>query len=275
MKRAIIIFLLLLFGEMQGICDSEFYPQEQLPEIQNYNEQNQVDSTTNQNSNFSDLSNYNNINNIGNTNLSKIEYTLFGSSFESQNIGIRLDRIEKSLFSKTYPKAPLGQRIDNIISNFNQINKMPNISRNDLNRLEAKAFSQNFAQLNPEKRIEHLEEKMFGAAQSGDLKTRLENLKTASKYNNGQSVNNILPVSKTGWRGVASSIGNAFNGGTMTGITPPIGSYSNYGYGTPYMNVGGGNYGMNGGYNSTGPGMLREYNGFSNFGTGAGVTILN
>lgn len=273
MKRAIIILLLLLFGEMQGKCDTEFYPQEQLPEMQNYNEPNQVDS--NENSNFTSLGNYSNVNNTGNTNLTKIEYTLFGSSFENQNIGLRLERIEKSLFNKTYPKAPLGQRIDTIISNFNQINKTPNISRNDLSRLEAKAFSQNFAQLSPEKRVERLEEKMFGAAQSGDLKTRLENLKTASKYNNGQSVNNILPVGKTGWRGVASNIGNAFNGGTMTGFTPPIGTFSNYGYGTPYMNIGGGNYGMNGGYSTRGPGMLREYNGFSNVGTGAGVTILN
>lgn len=271
MKRAIIILLLLLFSEMQGICETEFYPQEQLPEMQSYNEPNQVDSSMNQNSSFTNLSSYSNVNNMGNTtsgnmNLSKIEYTLFGSTFENQNIGLRLERIEKSLFNKTYPKAPLGQRIDTIISNFNQINKMPNISRNDLNRLEAKAFSQNFAQLNPDKRVERLEEKMFGAAQSGDLKTRLENLKTAAKYNNGQSVNNILPVGKTGWRGVASNIGNAFGGGTMTGLTPPIGPYNNYGYGNSYMN---------GGYNSTGPGMLREYNGFSNFGTGAGVTILN
>lgn len=275
MKRAIIIFLLLLFGEMQGKCDADFYPAEQPVDsgMQSYNEQSEPVQQINQNNNFNTFDNYNNVNNTSNTNLSKIEYTLYGRSFESQNIGIRLGRIEKSLFSTTYPNQSYEQRIDNIISNFNQINKMPNISKSDLNRLEAKAFNQNFAQLSPEKRVERLEEKIFGAAQSGDLKTRINNLKLATKFNNGQSVNNINPMMKTGWRGIASTLGNAFNGGTMTGFTPPIdSSYNNYN--TPYMGIGGGNYGMNGGY-SNNRGLFREYNGFSNFGTGAGVRILN
>lgn len=276
MKRAIIIFLLLLFGEMQGRCDADFYPAEQpiSSDMQNYDDQNQQDSSMEQNNSFNNFGNYNNVNNTSNTNLSKIEYTLFGRSYENQNISMRLGRIEKSLFSKTYPNQSYDQRIDNIISNFNQINKMPNISKNDLNRLEAKAFNQNFTQLAPEQRVERLEEKIFGAAQSGDLKTRINNLKLATKFNNGQSVNNLNPMMKTGWRGIAAGLGNAFSGGTMTGFTPPIGStYDNYGY-SPYSGFGAGGYGTNGGY-SNGPGMRREYNGFSNFGTGMGVKILN
>ena len=161
-----------------------------------------------------------------------------------------------------------------------KINKFPNISRNDLNRLESKVFNQNFPQINPEKRIERLEQQMFGAAQSGDLKTRLDNLKTAAKYSNENNMNYPQTAARTGWKGLALNMGNSFCGGRMTGFTPPISPfYNNYGYGmNPFMNVGNGGFGMNNGYNSgynRGPGGYREYDSTQNVGTGMGVTILD
>lgn len=272
MKRAIVALLLFLFSATTVKSETNLFPPLQpiKDSTQNYSEQN-ISQPNEETEYYNNDKNNNNISN--NTNLSKIEYTLFGQTYEEQNISTRLSRIEKSLFSRTFTNTPYGQRIDNIISNFNQVNKYPDISKNELNRLETKVFNQNFVQMTSEARVERLEEKMFGAAQSGNLKTRLENLKTAVRYQNNNN-NNYPPIVNSGWKGIGARFGNSFWGGTMTGFTPPIGpAYSNYGN-DPFMNLGGGNYGMNGGYR-TNTGNFREYGGFSNVGTGAGVTILD
>jgi len=228
------------------------------------------------------------------SNIGKIEHTLFGKTFSNQNIATRLSRIEKTLFTKTYPDASESQRIDNIISNFNQINKYPNISKNVLTKLENKVFNQNFQQNSPERRIERLEQQVFGAAQGGDMDSRYNTLQTAVRDYNSSSPNddsdfyNSAP--KTGLRGLMGTLGDSMLGGSMTGFTPMM---------SPYMSMGGNgmspyNSGYNNGinnYNSnsygnlcppSGSGIYRGcrtntgyHESYSDFGSGAGVTILD
>lgn len=228
----------------------------------------------------------------------KIEQSLFGRSFGNQNILSRLSRIEKSLFNKTYPSASVAQRLDNIISNFNQLNKYPNISRNTLSKIESRIFSQSFPQNSTDRRVERLEQQIFGAVQSGDMNSRYKNLIVASKkFNADNVINSYYPVPASGpkLRNVLGNFGNTMMGGNMTGCTPPIDPNSAYSYNdTPAYNN---NYAYNNGsdFNSpfasfapgSGSGIYRGYgnnNGpfgysygesFNNYGSGAGVHILN
>lgn len=215
--------------------------------------------------------------------LSRIEQSLFGRSFVSQNVSSRLSRIEKTLFNTTYPNSSAAQRIDNVISNFNQLNKYPNISKNTLSKIENKVFSQTFPQNSPDRRIERLEQQMFGAVQSGDITSRYQNLITASKkFNPDTVINSYYPMPAGGpkLRNVLGNLGNTMLGGSMTGFTPPIDPYGygpngNYSCNNPLagLNSGGGIYrgsrvnnGLNGySYNDS----------FSDFGTGTGVHILD
>jgi len=226
---------------------------------------------------------YNNVTNLPNPftvqpnlkypDVTKIEQTLFGNTYTKQDITIRLSRIERSMFSATYPGASVDQRVQNIIMNFNQINQNPNISQNVLSRIEAKVLNQKFPQNSAQRRIERLEEQVFGAVQSGDLDTRYQNLLTASKKFNNLAQNSIVP--STGWRGIVQNLGNSFvGGGYVTGVTPPINPYygnyspSTYGYSANPFGNGSGIYrGIR-----TNTGM---YDGFQDFGSGAGVNILD
>lgn len=223
--------------------------------------------------------------------ISNIENSLYGRTFEMQNISTRLSRIEKTLFTTTYPSANNLQRIDNIISNFNQINKYPNISRNILSRMENKVFSQTFQQNTPERRVERLEQQVFGAVQSGDVQTRYENLLTAVKdYSNinQNSTDSYNPanIANGGWKGLVGMLGSSLLGGSMTGFTPPITPYGNsYGYNTPYMNNGMNSmntYGNIFPQRPQGSGIYKGYrsntgyyDSYNDFGTGTGVTILD
>lgn len=208
--------------------------------------------------------------------LNRIEQAMFGRVYAGLNITTRLSKIEKSLFNATYPSAPTNQRIDNIISNFNQINKYPNISRNGLSKLENKIFNQDFSQNSAQRRIERLEQQVFGAEQSGNLTTRYENLVVAVKYYNTNPTNNYYPnsVASSGLRGMMNNMGNSMIGGSMTGMTPPMGPSYN-GYNDPFssLNPGGGiyrGYGVNNGLRG-----YRYQDDFENFGTGTGVKILD
>lgn len=216
--------------------------------------------------------------------IGRIEQSLFGRSFANQNIASRLSRIEKSLFNTTYPTSSAVQRLDNIISNFNQLNKYPNISRNTLSKLESKVFNQSFPQNSADRRIERLEQQIFGAVQSGDMEIRYKNLIAASKnFNADNVINSYYPASGPKLRNVLGNFGNTMLGGSMTGCTPPIEPYgysynnNNSGYNNPFANFspGGGSgiyrgYGTNNGLNGY------SYNdSFTNYGTGAGVHILD
>lgn len=234
--------------------------------------------------------------------LSEIESSLYGRNYPSQKMSSRLSRIEKSLFNATYPNSTNLQRIDNIISNFNQINKYPNISKSTLSKIETQIFNQKYSMNNPQRRIERLEENLFGATQSGDLNTRFNNVQQAVKAyasNSNPALNNIYPnynTPRTGWKGLSGNLGNALlGGGSMTGFTPPLNPYFNQNncnmYNrnafptntTVYNNAGYNpynNFGLGGSSNANNQSIRSnrgyyEGSGMQNFSSGAGVTILD
>lgn len=220
--------------------------------------------------------------------VNRIEQSLFGRSFANQNVASRLTRIEKSLFNATYPSAPVSQRLDNIISNYNQLNKYPNISRNNLSKIEAKIFGQSFPQNSTDKRVERLEQQMFGAIQGGEMQTRYKNLMMASKnFNADKVISSYYPV-PMGVPKLKNVLGNFSNmGGNMTGYTPPIDPNTDYDSEFTSNNNLGGNNPFAGFGPGCGNGIYRGYgtnNGpygysygesFNNFGTGTGVHILD
>lgn len=267
MKRALIICMILVLSETAGYCDVTF-----LPPLQSINQNN---SMQDYNNNITTLPDPFAKQNIANKqNLNSIEQSLYGRIFSMQNISIRLSRIEKTLFNKTYPNASEIQRLDNIISNYNQINKYPNISSNVLSRIESQVFNQRFPQYSPQRRIESLEQEMFGAVQSGDLSARYETLKIAAKNYRANNYTNCNPnaIGQTGWKGIASAIGSSLLGGTMTGFTPQIDPYCNpddvY---SSYMNTYPNSSGIYRGYRSN-HGYRDDY---QNYGSSSKVTILD
>lgn len=280
MKRIFVLCIFIMVSQKAAFSAVSYFP----PLQPVYSEPVQL---RNYNDNLTSLPDpFNNPVNLNYSALAKIENSLYGHTFTNQNISVRLERIERSLFNTTFRNATPAQRIDNIISNFNQLNKYPNISANILTRLENKVFNRTYQQNTIENRIERLEQQVFGAVQSGDMDTRYEALVSAIKSYNTTSMNqNLIPNTgqNRGIRGIANALlNNAIFGGTMTGFTPPIdpyyGNYSN-GYTTPYNpyanqnmnNFGGSGYGSYQGYR-TNHGM---YDGFHNYGSGASVHILD
>jgi len=217
--------------------------------------------------------------------ISEVERSLYGKAYTNQDISLRLARLEKSIFSTTYPNSTLSQRVDNIILNYNQMNQYPNISKTGLSRIEAKVFGRNYAQNDPQSRIERLEQELLGAVQEGDLASRYETLKTAvNSYNNNMAQNyyqDPLGTTPRGLKGLLGTLGSAvMGGGMMTGYTPSLDPFSTMGYGNN-TGYGNNNYATLGG-SSPGYGM---YNGnrsncgysdqYKDYGTGSRVTILD
>ena len=73
--------------------------------------------------------------------------------------------------------------MDNITKNMDS-GVMYNISNNDLVKLERKVLGRTYEFDDTESRITRMEKEMLGAMQSGNLKSRLETIKTASKHYN-------------------------------------------------------------------------------------------
>lgn len=274
MRRTLVLCFFLAASSMSAYCETTFFPP-----LQPVNQTNSIQDYSNSITSVPDPFVGNSTPNY--SDISRIEQSLFGRNYDGQNINIRLTRIEKILFTTTYPGTPATQRIDNIISNFNQLNKYPNISQNALSKMESKVFGQNFPQNNTQRRIERLEQKIFGAVQSGDMNSRYEAIKIAmNTYNrnlaNGNYQTSYNNAQKGGWKGIANALGSNFMGGTMTGFTPPITPY--YGnnmssYGNPFAGLGSGFYR---GYGSNnGLGGYRYMDQYSNYGSGTGVTILD
>lgn len=280
MKRAVILCLFLFLDATAGKCDPTVFPALQTLSRANSVQQNYGSNVTS----LPDI--YAKPPAINFSGISRIEQSLFGRSFENLDILTRLSRIEKNLFNTTYPNATKEQRIDNIISNFNQINKYPNISKGALSGMEAKIFHQNYPQNGPERRIERLEQQVFGAVQSGDLNTRYENLKIAiNNYNVGKTAYYPTAVAPSGIRGILGNIGNAMMGGSMTGFTPSIDPFDNN-FSAGYNNYNNNGYNILGSpsnpYNMGGHGAYRGYrsnhgysDAYQDFNTGTGVTILD
>lgn len=286
MKRALILCLFMLLSAASAECATSMFPP--LQPLQSLQPDGGVNALQNYSSNnaTSVSDPFVNSSNTNYSNIIPIEQSLFGRSFQNQSISARLSRIEKTLFTTTYPNSSDAQRIDNIILNFNQINRYPNISKNELSRMESNILSQKFPQNGSERRIERLEQQVFGAVQSGDLTARYEALKKASKsYNrNNMDYNNLaqggqgMQSVQGGWRGIANCLSNSFWGGSMTGFTPPISPYYTY-------NSGNNNYNNYNAYSNpylSGSGMYKGYrsnhgysDSFHDYSSGAGVTILD
>lgn len=227
--------------------------------------------------------------------ITQIEYALFKRNYEKQNIYNRLSRIERKLFKKTFNKLPLAARMENITNNMDS-GVMYNISSKELSKLERKVLGRTYEADDTESRITRMEKEMLGAMQSGNLKTRLETIKTASKHYNSypeilqsqtitpqtiypQQYGTIpmqmgyYPPSYGNWnqsrgRGLGgflkNMIGTMFNGGygTMTGYTPPI--YDPYSQFDPGMR-------LRNEYHSN----TRSYIRNRNYGSGSRIRILD
>lgn len=314
MKRALIVCLFLLISGKSAMAATPYFPPLQPMDTPSEILNNRSNITSNPDPFVKTPPSETNIttnptpNNY--SNISKLEQTLFNRTFAEQNITIRLSRLEKKLFNTTYPNANSNKRIDNIISNCNQAMKYPNISKNVLSDLEEKVFGQKFPQNGPVRRIERLEQQVFGAVQSGDINARYDTLRMAVKaYNDNKYANTdstAMPRRTVrnvglGTRGWGS---NTFMGGRMTGFTPPINpfadpfldnnnnfgsssfennDYNNSNY-TPnayynprksaYRTIGSGGYGNSNSYSDS---LGRTYQGSRNTNTqtGVGVTILD
>lgn len=242
--------------------------------------------------------------------IDKIERSLYGSNFPTQDIMVRLSRIETSIFSTTYPDSPLVQRVDNIIANYNQINDYQMISKNILSKMETKILHQNYSKNDVQNRIERLEQQIFGAVQSGDIPTRYETLKTAvNNYNRNQDTQTYsqIPldtlsqgsVNPRRRNGILANLGSMLlgGGGVMTGFSPsidPLSTGYNNGY-SGFNNYSGNNNYYSNGYNNNrynnnysslaSPSGYGYYSGnrtnrgysdaFNTFGSSSGVTILD
>jgi len=293
MRRALILCLFLMLGQMSGNCATPFFAPLQPMNgaaVNSYgnNLANATTPYTTQNS-----ENYPDIN--------KVENSIFGRTYANQNISERLSRIEKSLFTTSYPNASSAQRIDNIILNLNQINKYPNISRNELTKLEKKVLNQTYPQNSAERRIERLEQQLLGASQSGDMEARYETIKIAAKnYNPNIASNDAIdnfPMTpqRGGWRGITQALGGSMFGGSMTGFTPPIMPFNNNNYTNGYGNNNYNNYSSNAYSNQNANSYTNPYNAYpsgygmyrgnrtnhgyqdnyQSYGSGTGVTILD
>ncbi len=100
----------------------------------------------------------------------------------------------------------------------------------NISRLENRVFNRTYNYDTPEERISRLERQMFGATQSGDLKTRLAKVKRASSHMNkpvydysGYDNYYTPPIAAgSGWKSIMHSFGNYMMGGVPTGITPQM-----------------------------------------------------
>jgi len=262
MKRAMILCLFWAMSLNAGECATNWFPPLQPIGGNNNNGVTSVADPDAKSPYLADANaNYPKIN--------QIERSLYGQNYIKQDILKRLARIEKSLFSTSYPSLALSQRVDNIIMNFNQMNEMPNLTSNTLSDIEAKVLKKCYVKNKVESRIERLEQKIFGATQSGDLSARLETLKAAAQnYSQEQDMTaynqNPFPDTQIRRRGLLGTLSNMLNGGgTMTGFTPMIDPFSNYN--NTFSNNGYNNFSTMGPQNlyST-MGNQNGYNNFSN-----------
>ena len=146
-----------------------------------------------------------------------------------------------------------------------------------ISRLENKYFNRTYKYDTPEERISRLEEQMFGARQTGDLKKRLSMLQKANSHmnygNDAYAPSYYAPpiVAGSGWKSMLHSFGDYMMGGVPTGITPQMDpAYMDYF--EAERNAMKFNDGGNSGY-------VRTNHGWSGFntkrGTTTGVTLID
>lgn len=129
--------------------------------------------------------------------LTRIEKELWGFSYSDQTDSVRLERIEKQVFGVVNLKVSTDKRIDKISKSLGiETYKEAKSSLSDLyaqertgegvqypqiDRLESALLGATYKNENIYKRLERLEKKVFGAAQTGDLDKRTEALKSHTR----------------------------------------------------------------------------------------------
>lgn len=135
--------------------------------------------------------------------LTKIEKSLFGIDYSNQNDDARLKRIEETVYGISSSK-PLPQRMDKLSKDLSadligqeikpksdtfaedEDSIKEEIPKEDktvdypiVNKLEQKAFNQEYKNLDINKRLTNLEQKTFKKTYNDDLNSRVDRLRTA------------------------------------------------------------------------------------------------
>lgn len=232
--------------------------------------------------------------------ISQLESILLNKTYENENLELRLKRLEKKACAKVYSGSDLAWRVDNIMSHIDQ-STLYNIPSKELASIEKRVLGKSYTRDNLDNRLSRLEYQMLGAAQSGKPDQRYQTLLTASNHYTNMSLPasnfDTTTITSTGGTGgvkgmLQNVFGSMFNGGYVTGYTPPI---APYGYSQPYgFNPYYNNFRTNlpTGFNTYSPygyglnygngGITRSirtrtgwYNSHQNIGSGCGVRILD
>lgn len=178
------------------------------------------------------------------TPLDDMEQRLFSRTFGQENDYRRLNRIENRIFNRTFRDLPVNIRIQNVMDAINS-NKTNDMATQYLDFAESQIFRTTYPQNDPSQRLERLEIQIFGAIQSGDILSRIENIKRsttnvasggyglqyARPYNNYNNYSNVPIV------GTQSNKKSLFQSLAPV-VIPFLGNYTNtapssYSYG-PY-----------------------------------------
>lgn len=114
--------------------------------------------------------------------ITRIEEFLFKRNYSNEEINKRLERLENKLFNKTYTFASLAQRVENIESNIDMA-QMEGVNADELAIIEKRVFNQSFPYDDTNFRLARLEQKLMGAVQNGNYKSRYETVKMAAMSN--------------------------------------------------------------------------------------------
>lgn len=127
--------------------------------------------------------------------LSKFENSIWGFEYSKDDAQKRLSRIERNVFGVTHENLTIEQRIKKIneslgfesyedsIKNAYEIDQteIAGINYPQIDKLEYQMFSTTYEKENIYKRLERLEQKIFGSAQEGNLASRTDRLQAYIK----------------------------------------------------------------------------------------------
>jgi len=123
--------------------------------------------------------------------ISKIENSLWGFTYEKENSQKRLSRIEKNIFGKPNQGLTNENRIKKLnetlgfetkedelkLAQEQYLEEAEDVSYPQIDNLEYQIFQETYESENIYKRLERLEKKIFGSAQEGTLSLRTDRLK--------------------------------------------------------------------------------------------------
>lgn len=146
--------------------------------------------------------------------ITQLEEKVFHKNYNTENIYLRLNRLEQRIFGTIFPDSSLSERTDKLSSalngdefsdNANNFDTQTEISSNSgsvfggVSDLEAREFGRTFDNDLINERLERLEIKILGGAQSGTIDSRLNRLymtinnNSMNLYSGGFSQNQTSP----------------------------------------------------------------------------------